>query len=484
MDDLERKKREALTQLQLVEDEKELTEVCGLLNIDIPAAKAGNTQKLFTLIMRYLNSEEVEDSTDHGMQVFTDLTSHLKGKTVVKKESSENTTSRSGVDSAGPVTDGGLGTSSNSTVLGKVEAGGGDGAQRTGDASAAAGGSNLGVNGATAAAVSAAFNLQRWREFKITGGSVATGEKPLSYSSVRYQMNCGKEQGYTAKEVMSGVIKAMHPSHIRQYFETEENLTEEDFTDALRTYYGITDHESLVDELDHAAQGKGEKIKADETVQDFVYRIGNLRNDIVTVSREEGEPLTRSYVQKKFLKALSVGLREDSIRLQLLPVLKDDTISDQDIRTEIKKIVARNKEHQKRTEGSNVSVKSAGVSHGKESAETAAVLAAVNKISAQVNELSTTQANEINTLRQQVEMLTKRMASDEINRKDGDGNRRGGGFGGDGNRRGGGFGGSKIPRNLLNTCSECEKANTNIKCQHCTICCESGHKRVECPKNR
>ena len=166
-------------------------------------------------------------------------------------------------------------------------------------------------------------------------------------------------------------------------------------------------------------------------------------------------------------------LREDSIRLQLLPVLKDDTISDQDIRTEIKKIVARNKEHQKRTEGSNVSVKSAGVSHGKESVETAAVLAAVNKISAQVNELSTTQANEINTLRQQVEMLTKRMASDEINRKDGDSN-----------RRGGGFGGSKIPRNLLNTCSECEKANTNIKCQHCTICCESGHKRVECPKNR
>ena len=79
MDDLERKKREALQQLQLVEDEKELTEVCGLLDITIPTAKAGNAQKLFTLIMRYLNSEEVEDSADQGMQVFTDLTSHLKG---------------------------------------------------------------------------------------------------------------------------------------------------------------------------------------------------------------------------------------------------------------------------------------------------------------------------------------------------------------------------------------------------------------------
>ena len=107
----------------------------------------------------------------------------------MKKESSESATLGSHVELAGPVTDGGLGssTSSNSTVLGKVVgAGGVDGSQGTGDVKAAAGGSNLGVNGATAAAMSAAFSLQRWREFKIIGRLVATGEKPLSCSSIRY----------------------------------------------------------------------------------------------------------------------------------------------------------------------------------------------------------------------------------------------------------------------------------------------------------
>ena len=196
----------------------------------------------------------------------------------------------------------------------------------------------------------------------------------------------------------------------------------------------------------------------------------------MTVSKEEGEPLVRSAVQKKFLKALSVGLRDDSIRLQLLPVLKDDSITDQEIRTEIKKIVARNKEHEKRMEGgvSKTSAKAVGASQSKDGGDNAALLAAVNKMSAQINELSTTQASEINTLKKQVEVLTKKMGSEEINRKQ---------DGGSGGRKGG-FGGGKIPRNLLNTCRECEAANTGIRCTHCTICCKPGHKRVECPENK
>ena len=153
-----------------------------------------------------------------------------------------------------------------------------------------------------------------------------------------------------------------------------------------------------------------------------------------------------------------------------MPVLKNDKITDQEIRCEIKKIVARNKEHEKRMEGgsSKVSVKAVGA-QAKESSENAAVLAAVHEISAQVKELSTTQANEINTLKKQVEVLTKKMASDD---------------GGGGGRKGGFGGGGKIPRNLLNTCSNCEAANTGIRCQHCTICGKTGHKRINCPENK
>ena len=247
-------------------------------------------------------------------------------------------------------------------------------------------------------------------------------------------------------------------------------MTEKEFTDSLRSEYGITDYEALVDELDHAAQGRGEKVKATESVQDFMYRIGNLRNDIVTISREEGDPMEPSAVQKKFLKALSVGLRDDSIRLQLLPVLKNDKITDQEIRCEIKKIVARNKEHEKRMEGgsSKASVKTVGASQSKESADSAAVLAVVQELSAQMKELSTTQANEINTLKKQVEVLSKKITDD-------------GGNGGA--RQGGPSGGGRIPRNLLNTCEDCAAANTGVRCQHCTMCCMTGRKRINCPRN-
>ena len=72
------KKREAMQQLQLVEEEAELTEICGVLGITIPTGKEGDAEKIFSLIMRFLL--DAEDNADGGMKVFTDLTSHLRGK--------------------------------------------------------------------------------------------------------------------------------------------------------------------------------------------------------------------------------------------------------------------------------------------------------------------------------------------------------------------------------------------------------------------
>ena len=356
MEDLATTKREAMQRLQILEEEAaltELTELCGVLGITIPTAKAGNAGKICSLIMRFML--DAEDEEDEGMKVFTDMTSHLRGKRPKESVKTEVKNETTEVQETAMVTDGGSGTggglkSSVPEVSRGVKAGKqGEGSSSTmGDVTSDL--NNLSMDGATATALSAAVNLRKWRDFKITGGAVATGEKPLSYSSVRYQMNCGKKQGYTTEEVIRGVINAMHPSQVRQYLKNHD-LTEKEFTDSLRSEYGITDYEALVDELDHAAQGRGEKVKATESVQDFMYRIGNLRNDIVTISREEGDPMEPSAVQKKFLKTLSVGLRDGSIRLQLLPVLKNDKITDQEIRCEIKKIVARNKEHEKRMEG-------------------------------------------------------------------------------------------------------------------------------------
>ena len=56
----------------------ELTEFCTSSDIGIPPAKTGNRDAIHTLIMRFINSETVEDSDDQGLQLFTEMDAKLK----------------------------------------------------------------------------------------------------------------------------------------------------------------------------------------------------------------------------------------------------------------------------------------------------------------------------------------------------------------------------------------------------------------------
>ena len=56
------KKSEVLQQLNAL-NAVQLTEICGVVDVVVPPAKAGKRAPIFSLIMRYLNSEEVEDRT-------------------------------------------------------------------------------------------------------------------------------------------------------------------------------------------------------------------------------------------------------------------------------------------------------------------------------------------------------------------------------------------------------------------------------------
>ena len=45
-----------------------LTEVCNRAKIPIPQAKVGKRTSVYNLIMRYLTSEDIEESDDAGLQ--------------------------------------------------------------------------------------------------------------------------------------------------------------------------------------------------------------------------------------------------------------------------------------------------------------------------------------------------------------------------------------------------------------------------------
>ena len=108
--------------------------------------------------------------------------------------------------------------------------------------------------------------FHKLREFKIQGGTVASGDNSLDFRNLSFQINEGKQLGYSEREVMNGVIKAMKPgSSLRNYCETEgADLTEDEFRELFLSYCEVKDSSTLLTQMTNSYQGDskgGEKEK-------------------------------------------------------------------------------------------------------------------------------------------------------------------------------------------------------------------------------
>ena len=216
MEPWEVKKDEVSKQLQLL-DSTELGEVCVGLSITIPPAKMGKRSAILSLIMRNINSEEIEESTDAGLGLFTDLDNQLKRilSTRVKNEvksTTEGVTEGTGLVTTPVVTSGGEGEGTSHGLKNSNTLSNGESSKTSPEG---------GVGGANVDA-GVRYHLNRLaKEFKIHGGFVASGDAPISYSNLKFQLEDGKEQGYKDKELISGVIRAIKPnSKLRNYLES------------------------------------------------------------------------------------------------------------------------------------------------------------------------------------------------------------------------------------------------------------------------
>lgn len=85
------------------------------------------------------------------------------------------------------------------------------------------------------------------KELKISGriGDLANKDC-ISYTSLCYQIRSAKGQGYSDKEIIGAVIKAINPSlELRTYLEGRTNLTFESLMKTLRAHYKEQDATSL-----------------------------------------------------------------------------------------------------------------------------------------------------------------------------------------------------------------------------------------------
>jgi hypothetical protein len=322
------------------------------------------------------------------------------------------------------------------------------------------------------------------KDFKIDGGVVGGDKNALDYCSLRFQMDQGLDQGYTKKEVRTGVIKAIKAgTTTRRYFERNAHcITHKEFLKTLRELYDNSDTNDLVDEMCERVQGKG------ESEREYLMAMFELRDNIIEVTKTDEEPLGIKFLQKRMLRAISVGIRKDTVRLEMKDALKDTNKTDSELLEEVNSAVARDTENRKKMGKGNATVNAlSGFSDnegkpksqdpeskdrprsgttskvvtfkdkttgGKEDPAIASVLAVVSLLQADLQE----QTKSMIALQKQVAELVTKVNNNSNNRQS-----------------------PQSDRKFLK-CENCER--TNSFCTHCTKCNEGGHKRFNCPKNR
>ena len=132
-------------------------------------------------------------------------------------------------------------------------------------------------------------------------------------------MKEGLGLGYSEKEVMSGVIKAIQTGcSLKRYLEGTVGLTFDDFKGILKTHYNVKDSTTLLDEMVRSVQEPKQKLL------NYVLKMMALRDEILEVTKDEDCPLGEVWVKRRFTDSLLSGLRKPTIRLEMQALLKQD----------------------------------------------------------------------------------------------------------------------------------------------------------------
>ena len=253
------------------------------------------------------------------------------------------------------------------------------------------------------------FHMRGLREFKVHGGFVASGDSPIAYSNLMFQIEDARDQ-FKDREIMSGVIRAIKPnSKLRAYLESEPRMEIVEFLRHIKNHYNLTDSATLLANLSKSSQ------EANQSAIEFIDNLAQLRNDIVTISKEEGMPLPPDMARQRFLHQVTIGLENDAIRVEVRALIKSNPdISDVELGEEVQKMVAREDEHKTRMDERKKGTRGAGVNslsstNNDRSSESKEIMEQLSKITAQVNELSVSKSSEITDLKQQMFLLHNRL---------------------------------------------------------------------------
>ena len=167
------------------------------------------------------------------------------------------------------------------------------------------------------------------RDFKIQGVVGDPGQKEkLGYQALISQIEAGLTKGYSDKEVVSAVVRAVQPGlQLRSYLETMVDLTLPRLRKILRFHFRKRNATELYQLLTNIAQ------QPNEDPQSFLIRALTVRQKIISASKESdsGIKYDAFSVQSLFLHALETGLADETIRAKIRPLTQNPKVADEDL---------------------------------------------------------------------------------------------------------------------------------------------------------
>ncbi len=428
---------------------------CDTNRITVPTEKRENTAALFRIVMRFLNSEQIENSTDGGKAIVDQVIRDLEEKEIPPLEENGEVKSEDLSQEDKKIRDGKsevLVTQDEKKVV-KVTP--------------------------PETAVSETLSYHKFQKFKLDGKIGEPGEKDcLSYSSVSFQIRQGITQKYTISEFAYGIITAIKGGNpLRELFEMSETSSIEDILSILRSHYNEKDPSETFQELRRCGQNPGENAHA------FVARAITLRKKVHILSQEEGKSFDAELLKSTFFQSIYTGIKQNNIRMELQSLLQTQTGSDRDLLSAVARASANEKERvdksKNKVEINKVSADSdsdvdSSPQTNKSKKRERKMEAAINNLTAKVESLSTV-TNEIAQLKQQIANPPPPMQQPAV---------------GEAGAANVGNNGDQLlpqrrfqfrrPQRPIFRCEACNLANSPW-CAHCFKCGSEEHKRAACP---
>ena len=192
------------------------------------------------------------------------------------------------------------------------------------------------------------------RDFKIFG--IVGGDRQkdcLSFVSLSRQVDAGVKAGYHESEIVEAVIRAVSPSQkLRSYLEMMDNLSLIRLKQILRAHFKEKTGTELYQELTSLCQSPK------ESVQDFLMRAMNLREQVIFASQKEDSVVKydKYQVQSLFVHVVETGIQQESVRAKLRPYLEKPGITDEELMERVNVAVSAEMErHNKLASGAKKS---------------------------------------------------------------------------------------------------------------------------------